>query len=113
MTEGMELAGTGAEALPSRFVPIPNPLRDGLWNPMSRKRSETWGTLAFGGGGGQRVPHRAWRPVRNDKVMSGLLRLGFEHQVVVEGGLDCGLGAVDCAVVFVGFVIHYVIVASL
>ena len=52
---------------------------------------------------------------RNDKRLKvrELFRFRFEHQVVVEGGFDGGLGAVDCAVVFVGFVIDYVVVARL
>ena len=55
-------------------------------NPTSRKEREKWGT-------------------RLVVVAMELLRFRFQHQVVVEGGLDCGLGAVDCAVVFLCFVI--------
>jgi hypothetical protein len=39
----------------------------GLWNPMSRKRRETWAPSVGGGIGLQRVPQRASSPVRNDK----------------------------------------------
>jgi hypothetical protein len=40
----------------------------GLWNPTLRKVREEWGTLFRGGVGLQQVPHRAFSPVRNDKL---------------------------------------------
>jgi len=50
----------------------------GPWNPTSR---EEWGTQL-----GKQVPHRAWRPVRNDKEWSGVAR-----KLVV--GVERGSGA--------------------
>jgi len=40
----------------------------GLWNPTLRKVREGRGTLFRGGVGLQQVPHRAFSPVRNDKL---------------------------------------------
>jgi hypothetical protein len=44
----------------------------GLWNPTLRKVREGWGSLFRGGVGRQQVPHRAFSPVRNDKILNGL-----------------------------------------
>jgi hypothetical protein len=41
----------------------------GLWNPTLRKVRGGWGSLSRGGVGLQQVPHRAFSPVRNDKVL--------------------------------------------
>jgi len=41
---------------------------------LLRKVREEWGSLFRGGVGLQRVPHRAFSPVRNDKICGGLRR---------------------------------------
>jgi hypothetical protein len=47
----------------------------GLWNPTLREVREGWATLFRSGVGLQRVPHRAFGPVRNDKILWGLAAL--------------------------------------
>jgi hypothetical protein len=63
----------GLKSGPSLVVALPKSSEGwGCGVPLFAKCAKKWGSLVRGGVGLQQVPHRAFGPVRNDKIYYGL-----------------------------------------